>query len=64
MGDGGKARIQHDLVQGLKEEFGEGVYAYAIERLIWFQDQGDEFGVNMWRNVLADLDEINKGEGQ
>jgi len=43
-------------VQGLKEEFGEGVYAYAIQRLIWFQDEGDEFGVEMWRKILTDLD--------
>jgi hypothetical protein len=62
MGDGGYARIKYDLVQDLIKQHGEGAYTHAIQRIASYE--GDEFLQGMWRNILTDLDEHFKGEGQ
>ena len=58
MGDGGLARIRHDVVETMKE-MGEGGYTYALERLLWYQDRNDEFGAKLWRDVI---NEMKQGE--
>jgi hypothetical protein len=65
MGDGGFSRIKHDLVQDLMEQYGKGAYSYALERLVSYQNKNDDMGENLWRTVIADLDEhFKQGEGQ
>ena len=62
-GDGGLARIRHDLVQDLIEQHGEGAYTYALQ--IIDKHEGDEMIVDMWHKVLNDLDKhFKQGEGQ
>ena len=56
-GDGGLARIRNDVVNGLLENWGDGAYAYALERLIWYQDRGDEDGEHLWKEVINELKE-------
>jgi hypothetical protein len=62
MGDGGASRIRYELVQDLIKQHGEGAYTHAIQRIASYE--GDEFLQSMWRNILTDLDEHFKGEGQ
>lgn len=63
MGDGGYARIRHDMVQDLIENYGKGAYTYALERIARYE--GDEMIVGMWKKVIEDLDEhFKQGEGQ
>lgn len=65
MGDGGLARIKFELVNDLIEQHGKGAYSYALEKLVWYQDRNDGMGENLWRTVIADLDEhFKQGEGQ
>jgi len=62
MGDGGYARIKFNLVQDLIKQHGEGAYTIALERMA--THDGDEFIAGIWRDVMKDLDEHFKGEGQ
>jgi hypothetical protein len=62
MGDGGASRIRYELVQDLIKQHGEGAYTYALEKMA--THEGDKFIASMWRNILTDLDEHFKGEGQ
>jgi hypothetical protein len=59
-GDGGLARIRHDVVEGMKE-MGDRRYAYALERLLFYQASNDEFGEKLWRDVI---NEMKQGEAQ
>ena len=58
MGDGGLSRIRHDVVEQMRE-MGDKGYAYALERLLWYQEQDDEFGEKLWRDVI---NEMKQGE--
>lgn len=62
MGDGGLARIRNDLVNNLIKDYGQGAYTYALEKMATYD--GDEFMLSMWRNVVNEIDEHFKGEGQ
>ena len=62
MGDGGLARIRNDLVNNLIKDYGQGAYTYALEKMATYD--GDEFMLSMWRNVVKEIDEHFKGEGQ
>lgn len=57
MGDGGLARIRHEVVENLIENWGESAYTYAVEKLIWYEDKGDEFGYALWKEVINELKE-------
>jgi len=62
-GDGGFARVKHDLVQDLIKHHGEGAYSYALAKICHYE--GDEFSQDLWRKILNDLDEhFKRGEGQ
>ena len=62
MGDGGYARIKHGLVEDLIKHHGEGAYTIALERIATHEH--DAFVAGIWKDVLKDLDEHFKGEGQ
>ena len=64
MGDGGASRLRYDLVQDLIKHHGEGAYTIALEKIVGYQDKGDDLSVNIWQKILIDLDEHFKGEGQ
>jgi len=57
MGDGGLARIKHEVVEQLIDAFGENKYTYALEKVMWYQDRGDEMGVQMWQDIIKQLKE-------
>ena len=59
MGDK-SAYVRHTLVMDLIENHGKGAHAYALEKLLQYQD--DELIVGMWRKVLNELDEYNQEE--
>mgnify|MGYP003336381388 CR=1 FL=1 len=56
MGDGGLARIRHEVVEQMKA-MGDAGYTYALERLIWYQDRNDESGINLWKDIINELKE-------
>ena len=64
MGDGGYARIRNNLVQDMIKAHGEQAYSHALEKLVEYQDKGDSFSTKIWKDILNDLDEHFKGEGQ
>lgn len=57
MGDGGLARIKHEVVEQIIEGFGERKYAYALEQLLWYQEKGDNMGIEMWQDIIKQLKE-------
>jgi len=57
MGDGGYARIKHEVVEQIIDAFGEHRYTYALEKLMWYQDKGDDMGIKMWKEIINDLKE-------
>jgi hypothetical protein len=59
MGDK-SAYTRHLLVEELIKNHGKGAHAYALERMLMYQD--DELIVGMWRKVLNELDEYNQEE--
>ena len=57
MGDGGLARIRHEVVEQIIEGFGENKYTYALEKLVWYQDRGDDMGIKLWQDIINELKE-------
>lgn len=56
-GDGGLSRIKHDIIEQIIEGWGENRYSYALERLLWYQDKGDDMGIQMWQDIINGLKE-------
>lgn len=56
--------FNQDLTRATIEFNGDKAHLYALERFLEFEKRGDDLGMNMWRNVLNDLDELNKGEAK
>ena len=61
MGDGGLARIKHEVVEQMRA-MGDAGYTYALERLIWYQDRSDEDGMNLWQDILTEMKQGESNE--
>lgn len=59
MGDK-SAYTRHLLVEQIIKSYGKGAHAYALERMLQYEDDG--LIHDMWRKVLAELDEYNQQE--
>ena len=49
-------RFAQDITRMVIENHGDKAHLYALERFLEFEQNNDELGMSLWRNVLDKLD--------
>jgi hypothetical protein len=55
-------RFISDMAENVKVKHGMGAHLYAVEKVMQGQEAGDDLLVNIWKEVLEELDKLNESE--
>jgi hypothetical protein len=55
-------RFISEMADSVKVKHGDGAHLYAVEKVMKGQEAGDDLLVNIWKEVLEELDKLNESE--
>jgi hypothetical protein len=55
-------RFIENMAVHTRLKHGDGAYLYAVEKVMKGQESGDQLLVEIWKEVLENLDKLNESE--
>jgi len=55
-------RFMTNMAENVKAKHGDGAHLYAVEKVMQGQETEDWLLVNIWKEVLEELDKLNESE--